>query len=167
LAIVLSQGRSEAAGMAKCFVVMPISMLDIYADRYNDLEHFEHVLDYLFIPALEAAGYEAVSPAITGSDLIQAENRDGGLIYAALKRYPGPVPGQTVRSIKSKSSATSVPVLLITYTELTNSAQASVNTAGNLVAVQWRDKNDNDRLGETLRHMFASISSNPPTTTDD
>jgi Restriction endonuclease len=59
--------------MAKCFVVMPISMLDIYADRYNDPEHFSHVLDHLFTPALEEAGYEAVRPTITGSDLIHAE----------------------------------------------------------------------------------------------
>src|SRR5690348_13500864 len=59
--------------MAKCFIVMPISMLDIYADIYDDPEHFKHVLDYLFIPALKAAGYEAVPPSITGSDLIQAE----------------------------------------------------------------------------------------------
>jgi hypothetical protein len=59
--------------MAKCFVIMPISMPDIYADRYNDPEHFKHVLDYLFTPALGAAGYETVPPTAAGSDLIHAE----------------------------------------------------------------------------------------------
>jgi hypothetical protein len=72
-AIVLSEEGDKATTMAKCFVIMPISMPDIYADRYNDQEHFKHVLDYLFIPALEAAGYETVPPTIAGSDLIHAE----------------------------------------------------------------------------------------------
>jgi hypothetical protein len=52
---------------------MPISMPEIYADRYNDPEHFKHVLDYLFAPALAAAGYEAIPPAVVGSEVIHAE----------------------------------------------------------------------------------------------
>jgi hypothetical protein len=52
---------------------MPISMPQIYADRYNDPEHFKHVLEYLFTPALAAAGYEAVPPSVIGSGVIHAE----------------------------------------------------------------------------------------------
>jgi hypothetical protein len=47
--------------MAKCFVIMPISTPDIYVDQYNkDPDHFKHVLDYLFTPALATAGYETM-----------------------------------------------------------------------------------------------------------
>ena len=63
----------ETAIMVNCFIAMPISLLDIYADRYNDPKHFKHVLDHLFTPALEAAGYKVVPPVVSGSDLIQAE----------------------------------------------------------------------------------------------
>lgn len=52
---------------------MPISMPDVYADRYSDPEHFTHVLDCLFTPALEAAGYEAIAPSVIGSQVIHAE----------------------------------------------------------------------------------------------
>jgi hypothetical protein len=40
---------------------------------YNDPRHFTHVLDYLFIPALEAAGYEAIPPVTVGAELIHAQ----------------------------------------------------------------------------------------------
>jgi hypothetical protein len=53
---------------------------------------------------------------------------------------------------------------LITYTQLSRVAQEAVSTAGKLEVVQWRDENDNDRLAETLRRMFASI---PRIATDD
>jgi hypothetical protein len=68
-----SSQKGEGTALVKCFVIMPISMLDIYADRYNDSDHFEHVLNYLFRPALEAAGYETVPPAAVGTDVIHAE----------------------------------------------------------------------------------------------
>lgn len=330
--------------MAKCFVVMPISTLDIYADRYNDPEHFSHVLDYLFIPALEAAGYETVPPTVTGSDLIHAEiisnletcdlvlcdistlnpnvffelgirtsldrpaalvrdnftvqipfdtgsinthtydaslrpwklhsevvaltlhiqqvaaksgdrnalwryfgltqraspaeisnpteakldllidqvnrlakrsdivpnppplfdlaensafqyeaqveraltdmgyrvthgNRDAGFylliedgsgrtIFAELKFFQDLVPSQVVDAIMMQAPSASVPVLLITYTGLTKPAQVRVGDSEKLEVVRWRDENDNGRLAETLRHMFASMPSSPRIATD-
>jgi hypothetical protein len=48
-------------------------MPEIYVGRYNDPGHFKHVLDYLFTPALAAAGYEAVPPSVIGSGVIHAE----------------------------------------------------------------------------------------------
>lgn len=59
--------------MAKCFVIMPISTPESWVRRYNDREHFKHVLDHLFTPALKSADYDVIPPAATGSDLIQAE----------------------------------------------------------------------------------------------
>lgn len=59
--------------MAKCFIAMPITTPDLYAQQLNDIEHFNHVLDYLFKPAVEASGFEAVSPISSGSALIHAE----------------------------------------------------------------------------------------------
>lgn len=58
--------------MAKCFVMMPITTPGLVATDYGDNDHFVHILQHLFIPAIEKAGYEAVPPAAKGSDLIQA-----------------------------------------------------------------------------------------------
>ena len=57
----------------KCFIAMPISTPDPWAKQLNDNEHFYHVLEYLFKPALAKGGYDAVSPISTGSELIHAE----------------------------------------------------------------------------------------------
>ena len=68
---VLPQERTVA--LAKCFVVMPVSTPEMWVQRYNDQEHFRHVLDHLFTPALTSANYEVVPPTASGSDLIHAE----------------------------------------------------------------------------------------------
>ena len=59
--------------MDTCFVVMPISTSEAYVQRYNDVDHFKHVLDDLFTPALKLVNYEVIPPAAAGSDLIHAE----------------------------------------------------------------------------------------------
>jgi hypothetical protein len=57
-----------------CFIVMPISIPDIYLDVYRDgKEHFLHVLHCLFVPSIESAGYKAMPPIAEGADLIHAE----------------------------------------------------------------------------------------------
>jgi hypothetical protein len=101
-----------------------------------------------------------------GFDLIV---RDGSarIIYAELKRLSKPVPRQLVEALIYRTSTRVVPVVLITYTELSRAAQEAVSTSGNLEVVQWRDENDDDRLAETLRRMFASISSSHRITIDD
>lgn len=43
------------------------------ADYGSDADHFQHVLESLFIPAVEKAGHEPIKPIFSGSDLIQAE----------------------------------------------------------------------------------------------
>jgi len=101
-----------------------------------------------------------------GFDLIIGDGSDR-VIYAELKRYSRPVPRQPVDSITLRASAVPVPVLLITYTELSSAAREAVSASRNLEVVQWSDENDNDRLAETLRHMFASIPSSPRIATDD
>lgn len=53
---------------------MPISTpADVVNTYHGDIKHFEHVLDHLFEPALEKAGYEVVKPAVVNSEIIQAE----------------------------------------------------------------------------------------------
>jgi len=59
--------------LAKCFVVMPVSTPEIWIQRYSDSDHFKHVLDHLFTPALKSVNYEVVPPVVSGSDLIHAE----------------------------------------------------------------------------------------------
>ena len=58
--------------MAKCFVAMPITTPDVYAKQLNDVDHFIHVLDHLFKPALAMGDYEVISPKSIGSELIHA-----------------------------------------------------------------------------------------------
>jgi hypothetical protein len=58
--------------MPDCFVIMPISTPDstVYG---GDAEHFIHVFEHLFKPAIEKAGLTAIPPSAKGSDLIHAE----------------------------------------------------------------------------------------------
>ncbi len=58
--------------MTDCFIVMPISTLDPLAYS-NDAHHFQHVLDHLFIPAVEKAGLNPIPPKAEGADIIHAE----------------------------------------------------------------------------------------------
>lgn len=52
---------------------MPITTPPEAAELYGDDAHFEHVLDHLFVPALDKAGYDPIKPTAQGADLIQAE----------------------------------------------------------------------------------------------
>jgi hypothetical protein len=52
---------------------MPITTTEFYLDRCGDSDHFVHVLDHFFRPALEGAGYEVIPPSAAGSELIHAE----------------------------------------------------------------------------------------------
>lgn len=57
-----------------CFIIMPITTPEFITDEYRDEdEHFKHVLDCLFIPSIEKAGYKPIPPKVKGSDIIQAE----------------------------------------------------------------------------------------------
>ena len=58
----------------ECFIIMPITTPEPMIEKYRDREeHFKHVLECLFIPAIEKAGYKPIPPKAEGSDLIQAE----------------------------------------------------------------------------------------------
>lgn len=53
---------------------MPITTHEDEAARYGgDKEHWKHVMESLFIPAIQAAGYEPVIPAAKGSFLIHGQ----------------------------------------------------------------------------------------------
>lgn len=65
---------AKSENSKKCFLIMPITTPDHLLDMYKDDDnHFSHVLDCLFTPALKNAGFEPVSPKSTGSDVIQAD----------------------------------------------------------------------------------------------
>jgi hypothetical protein len=51
-------------------VTTPVERVDSYG---GDHEHFVHVLDVLFEPAIRSAGFEPVRPTAQGADLIHAE----------------------------------------------------------------------------------------------
>jgi hypothetical protein len=52
---------------------MPITTPAIYAELDGDPDHFAHVLDHLFRPALESLDYKVLLPSVAGSELIHAE----------------------------------------------------------------------------------------------
>ena len=56
-----------------CFIAMPVSTTPAHAEQYGDREHWLHVMESLFVPAIEAAGFEAWRPVAKGSHLIHAE----------------------------------------------------------------------------------------------
>lgn len=51
-------------------ITTPVSYIETY---HNDKDHFANVLEHIFIPALEKAGFEAISPKSTGSDIIHGD----------------------------------------------------------------------------------------------
>jgi hypothetical protein len=57
-----------------CFVIMPITtLLEARPQYHDDANHFGHVLDHLFKPALQAAGYAVMGPLVEYSEVIQGE----------------------------------------------------------------------------------------------
>ena len=56
-----------------CFIIMPITVPDSWLEKYRDeKEHFNHVLECLFVPSVERAGFIPLPPKAKGSDLIHA-----------------------------------------------------------------------------------------------
>ena len=56
-----------------CFVIMPITTPETLLRDYQDNKsHFHHVLEHLFIPSIETAGYEPIRPIAEGSEVIHA-----------------------------------------------------------------------------------------------
>lgn len=55
----------------KCFIIMPVTtppeLVSVYKD---DSQHFLHVMEHLFIPAIKEAGFEPILPITKGSDII-------------------------------------------------------------------------------------------------
>ena len=117
--------------------------------------------------AIVGMGY-LVKPVVldSGYDLIISDE-SSGVIYAALKRYSGLVSRRSVETLMLRAIISPVPAVLITYSDLSISAQEIVISRGNLEVVQWRDENDNDRLADVLRHIFASIRRGSQTSADD
>ncbi len=56
----------------KCFVIQPITTPEfLLSDYHDDKDHFNHVFESLFAPAIEKQGLEPVPSITKGSDIIQ------------------------------------------------------------------------------------------------
>jgi len=65
---------AKAAKKPSCFIIMPITVPDSMVEVYRDgKDHFKHVLDTLFIPAVEQAGLKPIPPKVKGGEIIHAE----------------------------------------------------------------------------------------------
>jgi hypothetical protein len=59
--------------MKQCYIIMPISTpSELFATYGSDVSHFNHVLEHLFLPAVQESGLQAVPPSAVGSDAIHA-----------------------------------------------------------------------------------------------
>ncbi len=59
--------------MPNCFIIMPITTPEQYVNIYGgDRDHFIHVLEHLFTPALAKINYTPIPPMAEGSDIIHA-----------------------------------------------------------------------------------------------
>ena len=48
----------------KAFIIMPVSTPGESVSLYqNDSEHFNHVLEHIFVPALAKAGFSPIRPS--------------------------------------------------------------------------------------------------------
>lgn len=57
-----------------CFIIMPLTTPEPMREAYRDGQyHFRHVLQCLFEPGVQKAGYKPIPPIAKGSDLIHAE----------------------------------------------------------------------------------------------
>lgn len=60
--------------MKDCFIIMPITTPEQHLALYEgDEEHFLHVLEVLFEPAIEQAGLKPIRPVTKGSGVIQGD----------------------------------------------------------------------------------------------
>lgn len=64
---------ADKTGKLTCFIAMPVTTSDEHAKIYDDPEHWAHVQDHVFVPAVEAAGFTPVLPVSQGSSLIHAD----------------------------------------------------------------------------------------------
>lgn len=56
-----------------CFIAMPVTTSRADAERYRgDDAHWLHVLESVFVPAVEQAGFRPIRPTTEGSDLIHS-----------------------------------------------------------------------------------------------
>jgi len=56
-----------------CFIIMPITTPADMIETYRDgKDHFTHVLECLFVPGVEKAGFDPIRPIAKGADLIHA-----------------------------------------------------------------------------------------------
>lgn len=53
-----------------CFIAMPITVHADEAALYGDSDHWRHVIEMLFIPAVKSAGFEAILPSAEGTSMI-------------------------------------------------------------------------------------------------
>ncbi len=53
-----------------CFIAMPVSTRTQEAELYGDNDHWLHVMESLFVKAIETAGFEAIRPVAQGAHLI-------------------------------------------------------------------------------------------------
>lgn len=61
------------AARKNCFIAMPVATTAAQAEFYGDKEHWMHVMETLFVPAVEQAGFGVWRPVARGSHLIHAE----------------------------------------------------------------------------------------------
>ncbi|MHC4569145.1 MAG: hypothetical protein ACYTE3_25720, partial [Planctomycetota bacterium] len=59
----MAEKKKVAEKKKTCFIIMPISTPVAVQESYRDgADHFRHVLQCLFVPGAERAGFKAIPP---------------------------------------------------------------------------------------------------------
>lgn len=66
-------GMTTTPSAPTCFIAMPITVHENEEALYGDPEHWAHVMNHLFIPAIEQAGFRSIVPSAKGTSMIHGQ----------------------------------------------------------------------------------------------
>jgi hypothetical protein len=140
---------SKAAGLAQGALIAEPRLM---RPEYRGLIYEQNVN-----LALLRLGYRTALQTVDRGYDLQVFDSDDHLIGVELKSLARPISAQVIQSLNARYANSSVPVLLVTSTLLTQSGKL-VAARDNIDHVMWRDENDDLQLDAKLQEIFSRIS---------
>lgn len=137
---------AKAAGLAQGALIIEPRLM---RPEYRGLVYEQNV-NLAFI----RLGYRASPQArYDGGYDLQVSDDDGHVIGVELKAYTRPVSSQVLRDLNARYANLAIPILLVTATPLTPSAEQLLGHT-QLSHVTWRDDSDDVQLHAKVQEMF-------------
>jgi HJR/Mrr/RecB family endonuclease len=125
---------------------------DLVPTSFDSYRQYEHDV----ANALSAMGYGVAQEVAVNQVRADLQiTKDERSVYAELKYYRSLVSAQTIHQIVGMAQRLSAPVILITNSRLTITAQALLD-GKNVDYVQWRDKADNSQLRASIERLLVA-----------